>query len=99
MYAGRIVEHGPVDEVLDRPLHPYTRGLIGSVPSRNRARRAAAQIPGMTPSLLRPARGLRLPRRAARAPTSVCADDPPDDAVRRHAARALLPPATSRVAA
>ena len=36
MYAGRIVEQGSVDEVLDKPLHPYTHGLIGSVPSRNR---------------------------------------------------------------
>jgi peptide/nickel transport system ATP-binding protein len=34
MYAGRIVEQGTVDEVLDKPLHPYTHGLIGSVPSR-----------------------------------------------------------------
>jgi peptide/nickel transport system ATP-binding protein len=52
MYAGRIVESGPVDEVLDRPMHPYTRGLLDSVPSRNTPGRALAQIPGMTPSLL-----------------------------------------------
>ena len=52
MYAGRIVEHGAVDEVLDRPLHPYTQGLIGSVPSRNRRGSPLAQIPGMTPALL-----------------------------------------------
>jgi peptide/nickel transport system ATP-binding protein len=52
MYAGRIVESGPVDDVLDRPLHPYTRGLIGSVPSQNRRGVPLAQIPGMTPSLL-----------------------------------------------
>ena len=39
MYAGRIVEHGSVDQVLDAPLHPYTRGLIDSVPSRSRAAR------------------------------------------------------------
>ena len=52
MYAGRIVESGQVDEVLDRPLHPYTRGLIGSVPSENRRGVPLAQIPGMTPSLL-----------------------------------------------
>ena len=39
MYAGRIVEQGPVDAVLDAPLHPYTRGLIGSVPSHAQARR------------------------------------------------------------
>jgi len=52
MYAGRIVEQGDISDVLDRPLHPYTCGLIGSVPSRNRRGRALYQIPGMTPSLL-----------------------------------------------
>ena len=52
MYAGRIVESGTVDEVLDAPLHPYTQGLIGSVPSRNRRGTPLAQIPGMTPSLV-----------------------------------------------
>ena len=52
MYAGRVVEQGSVDDVLDRPMHPYTRGLIGSVPSRNRRGVPLAQIPGMTPSLL-----------------------------------------------
>ncbi|HZM33609.1 MAG TPA: ABC transporter ATP-binding protein [Burkholderiales bacterium] len=51
MYAGRIVESGTVDEVLDRPLHPYTQGLIGSVPSRNRRGAPLAQIPGMMPRL------------------------------------------------
>ena len=52
MYAGRIVEQGSVDEVLDAPLHPYTHGLIGSVPSRNRRGSPLAQIPGMTPALV-----------------------------------------------
>ncbi|RMD65454.1 MAG: ABC transporter ATP-binding protein, partial [Alphaproteobacteria bacterium] len=52
MYAGRLVEQGPIDDVLDRPMHPYTRGLIGSVPSRNRRGAPLYQIPGMTPSLL-----------------------------------------------
>jgi len=52
MYAGRIVERGAVDAVLDAPLHPYTKGLIGSVPSRNRRGRPLAQIPGMAPSPL-----------------------------------------------
>ena len=52
MYAGRIVEYGEVDNVLDRPLHPYTYGLIGSVPSRNQRGVPLHQIPGMTPSLL-----------------------------------------------
>jgi len=52
MYAGRIVESGSVDEVLDRPRHPYTRGLIESVPSRNQPGRPLPQLAGMTPSLL-----------------------------------------------
>lgn len=52
MYAGQIVERGEISEVLDEPLHPYTNGLIGSVPSHNRRGQPLAQIPGMTPSLL-----------------------------------------------
>lgn len=52
MYAGRVVEDGPASQVLSAPLHPYTVGLIGSVPSRNRRGAELAQIPGMTPSLL-----------------------------------------------
>src|SRR4051794_21233165 len=51
MYAGRIVEEGPVDAVLARPLHPYTRGLIGSVPSHGQRGTPLTQIPGMAPSL------------------------------------------------
>lgn len=51
MYAGRIVEPGAVAEILDRPMHPYTRGLLDSVPSRNTRGQPLRQIPGMTPSL------------------------------------------------
>ena len=52
MYAGRIVEAGSVDEVLDCPLPPYSKGLIESVPSHNQRGMRLNQIPGMTPSLL-----------------------------------------------
>jgi peptide/nickel transport system ATP-binding protein len=52
MYAGRIVEEGAVTDVLARPRHPYTRGLIDSVPSNNVRGQRLRQIPGMTPSLL-----------------------------------------------
>ena len=52
MYAGLIVEKGTIDDILDRPMHPYTRGLIGSVPSHNRRGERLVQIPGMAPSLL-----------------------------------------------
>jgi len=51
MYAGRMVETGAVDDVLSRPLHPYTRGLIASVPSRNRRGRRLAHVSGMAPRL------------------------------------------------
>jgi len=52
MYAGKVVEYGSVAKVLDAPLHPYTQGLLASVPSRNRKGQPLKQIPGMTPSLL-----------------------------------------------
>ncbi len=71
MYAGRIVEHGTVDDVLDRPQHPYTQGLIGSLPSANRqARQRGArltQIPGMAPNLLHMPPGCAFAPRCARA--------------------------------
>jgi peptide/nickel transport system ATP-binding protein len=70
MYGGRIVEEGPVSAVLAQPLHPYTRGLIGSVPSRKQRPGAPlAQIPGMPPS------SLRLPPGCAFAPRCARADD------------------------
>ncbi|HEY2874074.1 MAG TPA: ABC transporter ATP-binding protein, partial [Reyranella sp.] len=53
MYAGRIVELGRTADVIERPMHPYTKGLIGSVPSQNTRGHRLAQIPGMTPSLLK----------------------------------------------
>jgi peptide/nickel transport system ATP-binding protein len=52
MYAGRIVEQGSAEAVLGAPRHPYTRGLLDSVPSNNVRGERLAQIPGMTPSLL-----------------------------------------------
>ena len=67
MYAGRIVEQGTVDEVLDAPLHPYTHGLIGSVPSRNRRGAPLAQIPGMTPALVNLPPGCAFRNRCSRA--------------------------------
>jgi peptide/nickel transport system ATP-binding protein len=75
MYAGRIVEHGSVDQVLDAPLHPYTHGLIDSVPSHVRRGEPLRQIPGMTPSLLDLAPGCAFRERCSRA-DGACAEDP-----------------------
>jgi peptide/nickel transport system ATP-binding protein len=76
MYAGRDVEQGDIDEVLDRPLHPYTYGLIGSVPSRNRRGQPLHQIPGMTPSLLNLPPGCAFRARCDRA-SDECQHEPP----------------------
>ena len=56
MYAGKLVELGPVDDIFERPLHPYTRLLIGSLPSLE-TKGVFNGIPGMTPSLLSPPPG------------------------------------------
>jgi peptide/nickel transport system ATP-binding protein len=76
MYAGKIVERGTVDEVLDRPLHPYTRGLLDSVPSRNRPGAPLRQIPGMSPSLLGLPLGCAFRSRCDRA-SETCLAEPP----------------------
>jgi peptide/nickel transport system ATP-binding protein len=67
MYAGRIVEEGSVGQVLDAPLHPYTCGLLDSVPANNATGCALKQIPGMTPSLLRLPPGCAFRERCGRA--------------------------------
>ena len=75
MYAGRFVESGRVADVLERPLHPYSRGLIDSVPSRNERGRPLHQIPGMTPSLLSLGPGCPFRERCSEA-TPRCAESP-----------------------
>jgi len=52
MYAGRIVEEGPTDRLLTTPLHPYTEGLLASLPQRSEPGRPLTTIPGHVPSLL-----------------------------------------------
>lgn len=51
MYLGRIVEHGPVRQVVKDPRHPYTRGLLRSLPGANQGAHRLASIPGTVPSL------------------------------------------------
>ena len=87
MYAGRLVEQGEVGEVLDRPLHPYTKGLIESVPSRNRRGAPLRQIQGMTPSLANLPSGCSFRTRCPRA-AEICQQAP--------ATREWLPGHTAR---
>ncbi|HVP86637.1 MAG TPA: ABC transporter ATP-binding protein [Casimicrobiaceae bacterium] len=51
MYAGRVVEVGPVADVIHRPQHPYSKGLMGSIPSIVAEREELAQIEGVMPRL------------------------------------------------
>lgn len=51
MYAGRLAEIGPVKEVIHAPRHPYTSGLMSSIPKLGEARQALAQIDGSMPRL------------------------------------------------
>ena len=51
MYAGRIVESGPVDEILTNPLHPYTKGLVEAIPDITKRGKPLKSIPGSVPGL------------------------------------------------
>jgi peptide/nickel transport system ATP-binding protein len=68
MYAGRVVEEAPADALFARPLHPYTQGLIRSIPrvdSKNGKKRRLDTITGSVPSLLNPPPGCRFAPRCA----------------------------------
>jgi peptide/nickel transport system ATP-binding protein len=75
MYAGRIVEQGPVDAVLAAPLHPYTRGLIGSLPGGGPRGAPLDQIPGLPPSPMNLPPGCAFAPRCPRA-GAACATAP-----------------------
>jgi len=76
MYAGRIVESGPVATTLRAPRHPYTRGLLDSLPATAKPGEKLNQIPGTTPSLLSLPPGCPFAPRCPRA-DAMCATDPP----------------------
>ena len=67
MYAGEIVDHTDVTSLFRRPLHPYTQGLIGSIPVVGDVREELAVIPGNVPNLINLPKGCRFaPRCVAR---------------------------------
>jgi peptide/nickel transport system ATP-binding protein len=76
MYAGEIVERAGVDELFAQPQHPYTVGLLGSIPRLDRSTPHLATIEGMVPNMARPPAGCRF---AARCPVvgDICLDSPP----------------------
>ena len=76
MYAGRVVEQAPVKELFRNPQHPYTRGLIQAVPTRQTLRGSLEGIPGLIPNLNNPPKGCRFHPRCAEA-KAVCRRDVP----------------------
>ncbi|MBK1731744.1 ABC transporter ATP-binding protein [Thiococcus pfennigii] len=80
MYAGRIVEQAPVDELLDHPLHPYTQALLAAIadPDADNASRQREIPPGEPPSLVKPPAGCRFHPRCPHAIAGHCdRDEPP----------------------
>ena len=79
MYAGKIAEIAPTAEFFRNPLHPYSQGLIASIPSVDGAsdQDRLASIPGDVPSLAPPPRGCRFASRCHRA-TERCRTTQPD---------------------
>ncbi len=76
MYAARIAEQGSVDSIFKRPHHPYTWGLLGSLPRLDAELERLVQITGQPPSLLNPPRGCRFHPRCPYV-MNVCKTDDP----------------------
>jgi len=78
MYLGRIVEVGPVEEVMERPIHPYTKALLAAIPQPDpRRRRARYRIGGEVPTLVHPPPGCRFAPRCPFVIDRCIAEDPP----------------------
>jgi peptide/nickel transport system permease protein len=89
MYAGKIVEQAPADQLYDRPLHPYSQGLLGSFPTLTGPKRTLTGVPGYPPDMRRLPAGCSFQPRCPRAfeqcaqslPVLVTPADMPSDEV------------------
>jgi len=97
MYAGKIQEAAGVDDLFHEPMHPYTWGLLGSLPKIDEDVERLTQIPGQPPSLLNPPVGCRFNPRCSYAMDICITDEPTLDGVRgenAHRTRCWLDQAT-----
>lgn len=89
MYAGQVVESGDICEIFENPKHPYTRGLLNSIPKRGQTKDTLLEtIDGVVPSLITPPRGCRFADRCFKAERR-CHEEPPE----------LMPMGVNRLAA
>ncbi|OPZ75599.1 MAG: Oligopeptide transport ATP-binding protein OppD [Actinobacteria bacterium ADurb.Bin444] len=78
MYLGRVVEQGPVDDIFHKPLHPYTKALLKSIPSIDSTPRVQLPtIPGAPPDLVDPEPGCRFAQRCTRVTEECRQQEPP----------------------
>jgi oligopeptide/dipeptide ABC transporter ATP-binding protein len=79
MYAGRVVEEAPVLELFTNPLHPYTQGLLNSIPriEKSERRPRLQAIPGMVPDLLDLPRGCKFQARCSKVFEACRGEEPP----------------------
>lgn len=84
MYAGKIAEIGPQDKIMNSPQHPYSKALIGAIPTIEGDKTAAKSIPGLPPDLISPPAGCRFHPRCPVA-VAVCSEkEPPLKPVGEH---------------
>ncbi len=76
MYAGKMVELAPAEQMYDRPLHPYSQGLLGSFPTLTGPRRTLTGVPGYPPDMRRLPAGCSFQPRCPRA-FDLCTQSPP----------------------
>jgi oligopeptide/dipeptide ABC transporter ATP-binding protein len=77
MYAGRVVEHGSVDEIFEHPRHPYTQGLLAAIPRlTDTPGRRLLPIPGVSPTPIRMPQGCAFHPRCPYAQPICRQDDP-----------------------
>jgi oligopeptide/dipeptide ABC transporter ATP-binding protein len=91
MYAGRLVEWGPVTRIFDAPAHPYTQALLGSIPRMGDSRERLTAIEGQPPDLAAPPSGCAFHPRCPQA-TAQCREQTPPETVLapRHTTRCWL---------
>ena len=77
MYAGRIVETGATSQVLTQPSHPYTHGLLGSIPGHGQRGQPLLQIPGMAPNMTQLPEGCAFASRCE-SKSSICLSESPN---------------------